>query len=257
MKKVSVILLCLMSLCTLHTVHVMGEPTTMEQHPVQIMSEYSANIKPNTNDIFTIEYKYINGTQTAAMQLDASTVCNHAGTINMPSGEYKIVSIQYQGTSQAIKDEGYAVSSKFSTKNATGYIYLKIGQDKVQSFVNTYEDVLTVAGTAPQTTVADGNATGTVPNESGMTTSAESISPSMAVPDTSGGTDTSAESVSTGTESVQQVEAESPAIEHYDEDSNHSNQPTWRSAIIKIAIVSVIFLIGMAVLFIFHKKGKI
>ena len=245
MKKVYAIVLCLISLCTLHAAPVMAEPSVTEQPLVQIVSEYSANIQPGTSDIFTIEYKYVNGTQTATMQLDASTICEHAGTINMPPGDYQIVSIQYQGTSQAIINEGYAVSSKFSTQNTTGYIYLKIGHEKVTEFENTYEDVLSVVGSVPQTIATSG----TLDN----VTAIESESSAN-----TGETEMFTDAASNNTAVDQQQEKqESPSVEHYNDEKNNSSDQTLHTVVFKIAIVTGIFLIAMIVLFIFHKKGKI
>lgn len=211
---------------------------------VYIEANYSSNIKPQSGDEFELVYMLQGGTDSATITLDASNYVENTGMFELPEAYYEITSITYKGSNPAIPSEGYGVRRDFvSSKDGGSYIYLSIGQSANIALEQNYEGALFVDPTNAINEQESVERESTTYEEvEGETT--EYIPTEESIADT--------EESAPANRSTEEVE-----VEHYDEEDNIEPDSRLSSIFVKLAGVGVLAVLGLVVIFILRKRGKI
>lgn len=196
-----------------------------------IKASYSQSIAPASGDTFNITYKIENGSKEASFTIDASTITKGKATLNLPKNNYQITKIEYTGSNELIKKEGYAVASKFSSTENGSTIEIGIGAVKAYEINMSRMNVIYKAP-------ADNNG-----NTEYYTQKAESSSEFQ--------TQAMSEEYTTLSPSTQQrTNDETPTIKVYKTDNSHS-------ILYRLIPILILAVGGSLAIFIAHKRGLV
>lgn len=94
-----------------------------------IQTTYSSDISPQEGDTFVFTYKNLGTNATDSFKLDVSKTIDKTAKLDIESGDYMLMNVEYIGHNENIDKEGYVVTSYFSIgPTIVDSIYLGIGQ---------------------------------------------------------------------------------------------------------------------------------
>jgi hypothetical protein len=250
-------------MCSAVPAYATGEGTTEQtatteeeqSSTARIKATYASSITPAEGDVFVMTYRVAGGEETAEISVDASIISDATGYIELPAANYEILSIDYQGQNSDIIMSGYACVGDFVADTDGGtFIYIGVGNSAAQSIANEYYNAVI---TQPWNTVSTdegyikslGEKAEEADGESGEPEGEEeieSITPDVVVEET------------LPVESPADEE-ETPAIiyEKTEEQETTQSSSRWKNIGIRLCVLVVVFVIGMVVIFVLHKMGKI
>lgn len=193
------------------------------------------------NDLFTLVYEVKGQTGDAKISVRPSTLGDKMGLISLPTADYLITKITYSGNNGNITEQGYACVSSFSTgANGGTKIEIAVGKTETQKLIKTHPDAVSVAGKKTEQETS---------------------------PDTSGSSDASdtsdQQTQDTADEQDQKtttkIETKKKKTDTPDEKYTKPTDIAQTAAMSMLSLIPLVFIlvIGLAVMFIMHKRGKL
>lgn len=208
-----------------------------DEYTSMIKAIYSSNITPQKGDVFKIVYKKVNDKKEQSFEIDASLISENYIGMNLPTGLYEVLSIEYKGNNEVIKREGYAIQKNFEAKLDGLGIKIYIGAAQRNIRLSFSDTTITESGVDYELT---SNETQVAP-----TTNTETANEEIE----------NTESVTTG-QINQNVDKEELSVEHYD-NIEKKNEKSGNSSLMKLIPIIIIGIGGGIAIFVMHKKGKI
>lgn len=238
-KNKFIVLLFSLILMFTYALNIFADENENTNGKANINVYYSDDVTPTAGDTFSLTIKTLD--KTVQLEIDASTLVENGGNVELPVGDYEVVSIEYKGNNEIIKTQKYGVTNLFSIKNyADSNIYIGIGNEKSDWLNSTYTSVLLV-----NQQTQDDNLPYVRETEN------------VDIPDDNENEITETNNENNNVTNENHVNGdETPSIIHYE--YNKENKKDKSSPfLIKLIPMAFILIIGLIIIFIFHKRGKI
>lgn len=238
-------------------------PTAASQptNPITwVCVHYSSGIKPAQGDTFRLYYYNESDGDVRTYDVDAYALSkNHKEEPGFTEGTYGIQKIEYHGTNQAILEQGYGVVDNFYVKD--GYdpqIDVVIGTEMISKYQADYGSNLLVSDDSH-------DASGEPTTPEALAEMQEEMESSRAVvmgetgiqadTELEAGQESGENSDLYGTEEQTPLDGEEPQVEYYGQEDGGNT--TGKSLAVKGIVILCVFAVGMAIIYILYKKGKI
>lgn len=237
--KIKKIIYSIISLIALTVISVNPISVRADNFTSKIKAAYSTNITPQKGDVFKITYKKKNESNKSAssFEIDASNIVSNVQALNLPTGSYSILSIEYKGSNETIKKEGYAIEENFEAKENPLTIKIAIGSDMRDQMLAESLYVITESGT-------DYNTYNKNKTHQGATTHLETTATQE--------TTSIVNNQQIATQDNSSVKQEELTAEIYNKPKKKNNN----TIIYKLIPILLLASGGSLAIFILHKKGK-
>lgn len=116
-----------------------GTEATQGDAAVDVVVTYDNDIQPSDGDKFVITYSLKSDmSKTATITVDTSKFANEKGTLNMPANDYVVLGIKYEGQNAGIINQGYGIIKDFSSSSSHGMIKIAVGDKSCVSIEADY-----------------------------------------------------------------------------------------------------------------------
>ncbi len=117
------------------------EESDIQMGTAYIKSLYSSDIEISENDIFVITYTIRGYNENATITVDASTITDTPIEMDMPVADYLVTDIEYQGSNENIKKQGFGATLNFKSAPKGGTVlYLSIGKEQNEYIGTQYAE---------------------------------------------------------------------------------------------------------------------
>ena len=206
---------------------------------------YSSGLEISDNDMFTLVYEVKGQTGDAKIDVSPSLLKGKMGLVNLPAANYLITKITYSGDNENINQQGYACTSSFSTSSKGGVnIEIAAGKEAVQKLTKSHPDAITVAGQKSEDdTEADTNSSSDTADQKADTS------------DKTQNSDTEKTNTAGSKKETSGKNASNDSDEKYTKTSDIAK--TAATSMLTLIPLVFVLVIGLAVMFILHKSGKL
>ncbi len=246
-KKILSIIACLLLILPFLTKYDIAYAAGKSE--VYIKAYYSSNIEPKENDIFELTYMAEGGEETAVITIDAYKYVDEEGYFELPEGTYQVVDIHYTGDNEDIINEGYAVNRDFKVEtDSAPFLKINIGKSAATALFATSSGVIMQDPTGDinesrdkvdEDSQKEDDITEETPKED---EEIREYKPQSSYSAAASGKSSNVKVIKPSTEPKKNKESPTKGL---------INMFT------KIGVIFIIGIIGIGIMYIFHKKGKI
>lgn len=226
---------------------------------VGIKANYSSSITAKEGDTFSISYEESETGESGSIEVDAYELRSEFRDYEVPPGSYDITDIEYTGSNEEIINEGYGIENSFRIKEAgdDDILHVYIGADEVEGLEKDYNQAVIKDSehdeNGDRIVYEDENGKYRYEEDESGNTFVEYIDEDNTISEGAG-----AES-SSGMEASSQPEqtgenAQEPITEYYEEENKETNEG---SIFMTLGLCAVVGLVGIIILLVLHKIGKI
>ena len=158
-----------------------GKPEEIPECYCCVKTTYSGNLHARENDFFMITYSQEGSDEELKLRITGMETAEQIRYLKLEEGAYEVTDISYEGKNQLVTEQGYAVTTEFSSREEGGSIlFIAVGNSAVKSLDTSYENVMIKQGDEYVSTVLEAETETQVITESETVTGADKSKESQA-----------------------------------------------------------------------------